>query len=94
MEIAFEVFRFAAGLAGASMLIAGMLWTLGWAVVKVYKMLRVWHVICLAVSIRVHGKDYADTQFWWAIGERASKGAYHAKLISDYALAAAPKDQS
>ena len=89
MEIAFNIFRAASAGAGAAILIAGMLWVFGWAIVKVYKMLRIWHVICLALSIRLHGKDYADQQFWWAIKERASRGAYHAKIISDYALSVA-----
>lgn len=90
MEIMFNIFVAVAGATGALMLIGFMLWALGWAVVQVFKWLKVWHVICLAVSIRLHGEEFADSQFWWAIKERASRSNTSARIISDYALEHAP----
>ena len=92
MDFLATLFSWLVFAAGVSAVLAAALWALGWSVIKVFKMLRVWHVICLAVSIRLHGENYADRQFWWAIKERASRSNYSAKTIADYAMSHATKE--
>jgi hypothetical protein len=60
---------------------AAVLWALGWAVVKVMKLLRVWHLFVLAVAVRMHGKDYAERLFWQAVAERAGSHRLEADNI-------------
>ena len=90
METSAVIYHWLVIAAGTATVLAGVLYVLAWAVVKVYKMLGIWHVICLAISIRLHGKEYADRQFWWAIQERASRSQFAAKTIADYANSFAP----
>lgn len=85
MSVLFNVFCVVSGIAGALALVAGAMFCAGWSVVQCFKMAKVWHVICLALSVRLHGKDFADQQFWWAIKERASKSYGGARIIAEYA---------
>lgn len=73
-------------------LICAALWGAGWTAVQLFKAFKIWHVICLAISIRLHGKDYADRQFWWAIEERAKRSDLDAKIISNHAMKHAPNN--
>lgn len=93
METAFVVFNIAALVCGVICLFAALLALGAYAVNEVMKFLKVWHIYMLAVSIKLHGKDYADQQFWWAVKERASKGDYFARMVAGFAMEHAPGDE-
>ena len=65
-----------------------------WLVKVAMEYLKVWHIYMLAISIRLHGKGYADQQFWWAIQERASKGRFFANMVANHAHQHAPHEDS
>ena len=85
-EFAASLFSYGVLLAGSLAVLALVLWAIAWSLVQLFKWLKVWHVLCLAVSVRLHGKKFADNQFWWAIKERVDGREWKAKSIADYAM--------
>lgn len=94
MNLAFDVFVIASLVVGVIVLFAALLVAAAYAVNTIMEYRGVWRVYMLAVSIRMHGKDHADNQFWWAIKERARKSDWAAKMIANYAMEHAPKEDS
>jgi ABC-type antimicrobial peptide transport system permease subunit len=94
METITYIFNGLALVIGCLGLFAGLLFGSAWIVHKVMDGLKIWHIYMLAVSIRLHGKDYSDRQFWEAIAEKASKGRFFAKMIADYANQHAPDEDN
>lgn len=93
MSVAAEVFSWLCAAVGAVMLFAGMLWALGWAVVKALRLLQTWNTLLLCVAVQVHGKEYRDELFWRAIRERADKSKFAAQTIANFALRRHPDDE-
>ena len=94
MQMTAQVFMWLAFVVGSIALFTALLWGLAWLLARILQALKIWHVLCLAVSIRLHGKEHADSQFWWAISEKASRSRWSAKNIADYAMEHAPPEKT
>ena len=79
---------------GVLCIFALMSFASAWFFASILKYCKVWYVMWLGVSIRLHDKDFSDNQFWWAIQERASRSQFAAQQIAAYALKYAPKVRS
>lgn len=91
-DVAFEIFKVLCMTLGATLAITGTLWALGRALVKLWEILKVWHVLTLCIGVLRHGRDYRDQIFWRAIRERVSGSRFSAKLIADFAYKCADPD--
>jgi hypothetical protein len=86
MQLSAAIFSWIIIVAGGIATFAFALLALGWAVVRLFEMLKVWHTLCLAIGVQLHGSKYRDSLFWGAVKERASNSAFAAKLIADFAM--------
>lgn len=94
LEFSANVFYWIVIAAGAFGAFAFALFALGWSLVRVFEMLKVWHTLCLAIGVLLHGSQYRDSLFWGAVKERASKSGFRAKNIADFAMKQAPEGES
>ena len=94
LEFSANVFYWIVIAAGAIAAFAFALFALGWAAYRLLEMLKVWHTLCLAIGVQLHGSQYRDSLFWGAVKERASKSGFSAKNIADFAMKQVPEGES
>ena len=93
MEITATVFWTISTAVGALMMFGLLLWLGGHVLVKVLKLLKVWHTLLLVVAVAVKGKAYRDKLFWEAIREHIGDHKFAAKNVAGFAYRCCPYDE-